>query len=78
MMCAWCRNEAVLWTGGLYTKGVSTFGELANWKISCPMCGDADDAQEDANVGFLCTAKPASTTDRVCTLRHSGAQRVRG
>jgi hypothetical protein len=61
-----------MWTAGAPTKGVSKFADLANWKISCPNCGDADDAQNDADIGFLCVAKKASDKDFVCNLRHSG------
>lgn len=71
-VCSRCQFECVMWTAGAPTKGVSKFADLANWKISCPNCGDADDAQNDADIGFLCVAKKASDKDFVCNLRHSG------
>ena len=70
-----------MWTGNIPViaktadlTGASSFGDLANWKISCPVCGDAEDDQMPAAVGFLClTQKPF-----LCSGRHaSGRSRVR-
>jgi len=79
-LCARCGYEGVMWTGNIPViaktadlTGASSFGDLANWKISCPVCGDAEDDQMPAAVGFLCvTQKPF-----LCSGRHaSGRSRL--
>lgn len=79
-LCTRCGSEGVLWTGGLPViveddanlESATTFGDLANWKISCPFCGDAEDAQMPAGVGFLCKTE----TPFVCNLRHAAGSRL--
>lgn len=80
-MCPVCGSESVLWTAGRpkiaktndpdEVESASTFGDLLNWKISCMQCGDPDDAELPAAVGFLCVTTRQSAQDFVCESRHA-------
>jgi hypothetical protein len=68
-----CSYEGVLFTGGKPTivkhgtevtpellASASTYADLLKWRISCVVCGDEEDAQNEAAIGFLCVTEKAS------------------